>query len=829
MKGRLSKVVKVFIAGTLLALASPGAEAQVCGDADGDGQYTGLDYFILFSYLIEGGTPLQGSNADVDGYLNHTLRDVLTMSFNLAHQDLTFVCPPTQGEIIPTPVRTSMLIFDQIFPADQEIMAFELTLVNSDTVSSVTLPLRIRVDGQTPFLGEVTFESYLDPLELRQENVNSASGEILIGAIAHVRQRSLPPGAGLVATVELYIAAAALDREITVEWVRFAPMENGAGVNTAMLLNAQLEAVRPILVGSCDTDSDGDGIVNCLDGCPGFDDRIDSDSDGVADLCDMCPGFDDLADSDSDGIPDGCDQCPGYDDLADADEDGLPDCEDACTDIDGDGFGDPGFPFNTCEEDNCPDQFNDLQADTDSDGTGDPCDICPDYFNPAQADSDDDGVGDECDNCPNAYNPLQGDTDNDGYGNVCDADAPRLTPDMRIRVTTEQGSDCWGWTAPDGAEYAFMGTAEGIVVVQTDPAIMVIDTIPGPVGNSAGWRDMKTYRHYLYAVSEQNGIRSGLGITDLQYLPDSVHYVGAIPTNGSDSYASHNLSIDTTMGFAYIEGQSDSNAVHILTLANPETPQYVGSFGTETIHDIYADNDIVYLAEGFSSSWSIWDLSSKSSPQRLVSVPVPDGGFLHNIWPTANADYLVTTEETRDKTVKIWDIRDYSNIRVVSEYLGPSQLAHNAHVQDGMLYISHYESGVIALDLDDPTQPELVAQFDTFTESESPNFRGCWGVYPHTRNGQIYASNRDGYLTILRFLPGCETRLSGDVSPKAGIDLVDVIVIINHILRGAPLPDEDASLADTNCSGSVSLADVILLVEYLFGNGIEPCDICLTP
>gem|GEM_PF-4781885 len=36
----------------------------------------------------------------------------------------------------------------------------------------------------------------------------------------------------------------------------------------------------------------------------------DSDGDGVIDTCDVCPGSDDNLDADSDGIPDGCDACP---------------------------------------------------------------------------------------------------------------------------------------------------------------------------------------------------------------------------------------------------------------------------------------------------------------------------------------------------------------------------------------------------------------------------------------------------------------------------------------------------------------------------------------
>ncbi len=41
----------------------------------------------------------------------------------------------------------------------------------------------------------------------------------------------------------------------------------------------------------------------------------DSDGDGVCDDLDLCPGFDDNVDTDGDNVPDGCDACVGVDDL----------------------------------------------------------------------------------------------------------------------------------------------------------------------------------------------------------------------------------------------------------------------------------------------------------------------------------------------------------------------------------------------------------------------------------------------------------------------------------------------------------------------------------
>jgi len=106
----------------------------------------------------------------------------------------------------------------------------------------------------------------------------------------------------------------------------------------------------------------------------------------------------DPTDTDGDGVGDSCDNCPFAfnDEQADADNDSVGDACDACTDTDDDGFGDPGFPVNTCATDICPDEFNPDQSDFDGDGYGDACDNCPSIYNPDQADTDEDGEGDAC-------------------------------------------------------------------------------------------------------------------------------------------------------------------------------------------------------------------------------------------------------------------------------------------------------------------------------------------------------------------------------------------------------------------------------------------------
>jgi len=174
-------------------------------------------------------------------------------------------------------------------------------------------------------------------------------------------------------------------------------------------------------IGDACQDVDGDGVIDVADNCPLVPnaDQANADGDAHGDACDICAGSDDAVDTDHDGVPDGCDDCPTVYDpgqqntdanpLGDAceDRDGdgivdlydncvdlpnpdqanadvnaeypgpfLGDACDPCTDSDGDGFGDPGFPLNTCPTDNCPYTPNPDQTDTDHDGVGDACFIC---------------------------------------------------------------------------------------------------------------------------------------------------------------------------------------------------------------------------------------------------------------------------------------------------------------------------------------------------------------------------------------------------------------------------------------------------------------------
>jgi hypothetical protein len=305
----------------------------------------------------------------------------------------------------------------------------------------------------------------------------------------------------------------------------------------------------PSVANASQTDADGDGLGNACDNCPNNANvnQADYDLDGVGDACDLCndidhdgwgdpghvisgcanPGFDncpavananqantdgdahgnvcdncptvandDQTDADSDGRGDLCDNCPTVANAnqADADLDGLGDACDPCTDQDGDGFGNPGYPANTCALDNCPSLANPGQEDADADGKGDFCDNCPQNSNPGQQDTDGDGTGDACDactdtdgdgfgnpgfaantcgqdNCPDQPNPGQEDSDGNGIGDACQSVFEDSVIHLKQWKVANGGNDHW---------YAVLSELhsweDADSIAQT---LLLFDTLPG--------------------------------------------------------------------------------------------------------------------------------------------------------------------------------------------------------------------------------------------------------------------------------------------------------------------------------------------------------------
>ncbi len=319
---------------------------------------------------------------------------------------------------------------------------------------------------------------------------------------------------------------------------------------------------------------------------------------------------------------------------------------------------------------------------------------------------------------------------------------------------TAGGSDCWGYVDDEGTDYAIMGVLDGTAIVRAEDQ-KIITTIPGPeYGDYYYHRDMMTYGDYLYVCHEMTGTNQGIQIIDLSPLPDSVRYVTSydeVDYAGAYATTSHNLFVDEATATLYLV-RSSYDGFRVVSLDDPENLNEVGVAETPGIHDLFSRKDTVFVAEGYNKSFSIWDVTDKENgPEFIVRVNVPGAGYVHTVWTTDDGQYLMTAEETANKTVKMWDIRDYDDIELVGEYLGESKLAHNVHIKDDLAFISHYATGVTVVDISDPTDLREVARYDTFVAHDRSSYYGAWGVYPYSPNDYVYASNVEGHLDILKF------------------------------------------------------------------------------
>lgn len=325
-------------------------------------------------------------------------------------------------------------------------------------------------------------------------------------------------------------------------------------------------------------------------------------------------------------------------------------------------------------------------------------------------------------------------------------------------------SDCWGWVSPDGTDYAIIGNYNSVAFVRASDGL-ICDSVPAAALQDGYYhRDMIVHGNYCYAVSEMAGVNEGLMIFDLSPLPDSVRFVGAW-NNGGQLIKSHNLDIDTATSHLYIEGDGNQG-VDIVSIVDPENPVKVGLIFVPGVHDVFARNDTVWVAEGSTPAYSVYDCTDKGNPILLGRITSNNFGYCHNIWPSENGKYFFTTEETSFKTVKVWDATNLSNIVQLGTYLGTNNLAHNVHVMGKYLFISHYTSGVTVVDWSNPGLPIEVAAYDTYPQNDISDFYGCWGTFPYTKNDYVYASNFEGKLFILQWDPvgvGLEDELELEV------------------------------------------------------------------
>ena len=317
---------------------------------------------------------------------------------------------------------------------------------------------------------------------------------------------------------------------------------------------------------------------------------------------------------------------------------------------------------------------------------------------------------------------------------------------------TASGNDCWGYVSPSGSEYAIIGTSGGTGFVNIDDPgdAQVVGFIPGP---GSLWRDIKTYDHYAYAVSEGGG---GIQVIDLAGIDNGVvTHVNSVTSGGTS--ATHNLAIDEDSGYLYRCG-GGGYGIRIYRLhTNPQNPVYVGSWNTRYVHDAqivtmtsgpYAGQELAFCCNGSSATGlDILNVTNKNNVTLVDHVSYTPATYSHQGWlsPDRSLFYLGDELDESGSNFTRTHIIDVSNPSS-SQYLGyftnqSTAIGHNLYTRGDRIFAANYRSGLRVFDASDPLDPVEVAWFDVWPPDDIAAFSGLWGCYPFFPSGTVIGSD----------------------------------------------------------------------------------------
>jgi len=395
-------------------------------------------------------------------------------------------------------------------------------------------------------------------------------------------------------------------------------------------------------------------------------------------------------------------------------------------------------------------------------------------------------------------------------------------------------NDCWGYVSPSGREYAIIGLSAATAFVEiTDPAFpQIVSLIDGP---QSIWRDIKTYSHYAYAVSEGSSGVSGQGIQviDLAEIDNGiVTLVNTVTEGGSISTRrTHNVAIDEVSGYLYRCGGGGGGGtvgLRIYSLADPANPSFVGEWHQRYVHDAqivtytegpYAGKEIAFLysnnnSGGGNPGLDILDVTDKSNIVQLGFTSYSFPAFSHQGWLTDDRKYVYLNDELAEvnydlpTTTRVIDVSDLSNPHEVSTYTnGQNAIGHNIFLRGNLIFAANYRSGLRVFDAsDDPLSPIEVGYFDTFPEGDGLNFNGLWGNYPFFPSGTIIGSDIEKGLFVWRVdALTCPIDLTTD-------GVVNVSDLLTLLGQWGACPTDEPCPADFNDDGVVNVSDLLILL-----------------
>ncbi|HEY3243255.1 MAG TPA: choice-of-anchor B family protein [Phycisphaerae bacterium] len=343
-------------------------------------------------------------------------------------------------------------------------------------------------------------------------------------------------------------------------------------------------------------------------------------------------------------------------------------------------------------------------------------------------------------------------------------------PVTQFNPAATSGNVAWGYVSPSGREYAIMGFSHGTAFVEvTNPSNAQIRAIaPGPVSL---WRDLKTYQHYCYAVSEGG---SGIQVMDLDNIDaGGVIVVGSVTTPSGTTTSTHTVAVNEASGYLYRCGGGGFLGVRIYSLANPANPTYVTTaLTTRYTHEAqivsytsgpYAGKEIAFCCTentsgGGAAGINILDVTNKASIVQLASYAYPNALFSHQGWLSTDRHYFYLDDEFDEaqlgipSTTHVIDVLNLASPTQVATFsTGSTAIDHNLYTLGNLIFESNYRSGLRVFDSSaDQLHPTQIAWFDTYPPDDIASYNALWSNYPYLPSGIILGGDIEKGLFVWR-------------------------------------------------------------------------------
>jgi len=324
-------------------------------------------------------------------------------------------------------------------------------------------------------------------------------------------------------------------------------------------------------------------------------------------------------------------------------------------------------------------------------------------------------------------------------------DAPLIRPDW----IASKYHDVWGIEI-NNREFAVMSTRKGTHIIDVtdieegDSLVSLYFFEAAYQGLNAAHRDFHDYNGHLYVVCDEG--ESTLQIIDISKLPEEAKLV----YDSNELFStSHNVFIDTATARLYVAGVGSENLL-VLNVENPAKPEELYLYNTNYTHDIFVRNNIGYLNQG-PDGLKIVEFGVEDGDALGTLTEYEDKGYNHSGWLSEDGKYYALCDENHGYRVKLLNVSDFNDIKVVSLFgagITDNSIAHNVIIKDHYAFVSYYYDGLQIFDFSNPEKVKKVAQFDTYLEANNRSYKGVWGVYPNLKSEKILVSDMQTGLYV---------------------------------------------------------------------------------